>query len=376
MKKIKILHISIALPPAGKGGEEKCILKILERFQEEYDLDVLLNEGNSKEGNFNLHKFQWKSGIRNNIKFFKKLKSLMINSNFIHFHFPDIFIPKVLLTPYFLWINRYLEKKYIIHIHVIPRILNNFWILFKIPFEFMNKKLFQKAEYLLSPTKQTKLILISKYKISEEKVKFLPYGVSNVYFQTKQKKIDNNKQKKIIYLGRLFKTKRVDFLIHAFKNLPNEFNLHIYGDGEERQNLENLAKNNNRIFFYGYIENEKKLSRAFENANLMVLPSLSEEMPLSIMESLAAGVPVLATSLPTIKSAYKNLIEYINEKDSIDILSKKIFEISNQDNYIIIENGRKFAKEYSWSKNFAKLKEIYNKMSEDLDFITIKGEFS
>jgi len=376
MNRIRILHICIALPPAGKGGEEKCILKVLERFQEDYQIDVLLNEGDSKEGNYRLHKFQWKFGIRNNIIFFKKLKSLMKNSNFIHFHFPDVFIPKILLTPYFLWINRYLKKKYIIHIHLIPRIINNFGKLFKIPYEFMNKKLFQKAEYLLSPTKQTKSRLILRYKIPEEKVKSLPYGVSKVYFQINQEKAENNKQKKIIYIGRLFKTKRVDFVIRAFKNLPNEFNLHIYGDGEERKKLENLANKNDRIFFYGYIENEEKLSSAFENANLLVLPSLSEEMPLSIMESLAAGVPVLATSLPTIKSAYKNNIEYIDENDSIDVLSRKIFEISNRDNRNFIENGRKFANEYSWSKNLAKLKEIYNKISEDLDLYQLKGGFA
>ncbi len=104
------------------------------------------------------------------------------------------------------------------------------------------------------------------------------------------------------------------------------------------------------------------LSVTFENANLMILPSLSEEMPLSIMESLAAGVPVLATSLPTIKSAYKNKINYIDEEDSIEILTREILKISKRDNRINIENGRKFAKNYSWSKNFKTIKEIYTKM--------------
>lgn len=362
MNKVKILHISIALPPAGKGGEEKCVLKILERFQEEYDFDVLLNKGDSKQGNYRLHKFEWKFGIKNNILFFKKLEILMRNSDFIHFHFPDVFLPKVLLTPFFIYLNIFLKKNYIIHIHSMPRILNKLKKLFRIPYEFMNMKLFQKAEYLFSPTEQTRLDLILKYKIPKEKIIALPYGVSNIFFQINQNSNFIKKDKKILYIGRLFKTKRVDFIIQAFKKLPNNYYLHIYGDGEERKRLEKLANNIDRIIFYGYIEDENVLSVAFENANLMILPSLSEEMPLSIMESLAAGVPVLATSLPTIKSAYKNKINYIDEGDSIEILTREILKISKRDNRINIENGRKFAKNYSWSKNFKTIKEIYTKM--------------
>jgi glycosyltransferase involved in cell wall biosynthesis len=152
-------------------------------------------------------------------------------------------------------------------------------------------------------------------------------------------------------------------LIHAFFRISDQYELHIYGDGEERGNLEKLADNNMRIRFFGFIEKEEELAGAFQDAALMVLPSLNEEMPLSIMESLAAGVPVLATSLPSVVSRYQNNIEYINEDDSIDVLAKRITEIVGRENIGVLERGRQFAQGFSWDRHFQKLQEIYSKLS-------------
>jgi glycosyltransferase involved in cell wall biosynthesis len=73
----------------------------------------------------------------------------------------------------------------------------------------------------------------------------------------------------------------------------------IAGSGPERQALEKLAielELMEAVSFTGRVENEN-MAKLYYSAHLMVNPSLADNMPISILEALASGVPVVSTNV-------------------------------------------------------------------------------
>lgn len=104
----------------------------------------------------------------------------------------------------------------------------------------------------------------------------------------------------IVFLGRLDPIKRVDDLLSAIAKLSSaSIHLHICGDGPMRWQLRQLttALNlNARVTFHGFVPT----GQALAEADLLVLPSAAEGFPLVLLEAMASGVPIVATSAPGI----------------------------------------------------------------------------
>ena len=115
----------------------------------------------------------------------------------------------------------------------------------------------------------------------------------------------SQKEYKIGSLGRLSHEKNFSMLIDAFSqvtmNIP-QARLVIYGEGPERNNLEDqIAKLNlkDKVFLPGY---QKQISAFFNDIDLFINCSLTEGMPISILESMKHGCPIVATDIPANKT--------------------------------------------------------------------------
>ena len=94
------------------------------------------------------------------------------------------------------------------------------------------------------------------------------------------------------------KNKGLDFLLDAL-NILKQQNLHlaVIGDGEEKEKIENRVENENlkeSVTTCGFVSHAAKYIKAFD---IFVLPSLKEGLPYTILESMNAGVPVVASSV-------------------------------------------------------------------------------
>ena len=106
------------------------------------------------------------------------------------------------------------------------------------------------------------------------------------------------REKKIVSVGRLEKQKNFELLIKAFALLPAEFDeytLHIFGEGNERENLTRLIQNlklESKVFLEG---NVKNVAERIYKATLFVLASDYEGMPNALMEAMSCGLPCIST---------------------------------------------------------------------------------
>ena len=101
-------------------------------------------------------------------------------------------------------------------------------------------------------------------------------------------------------LSELHPVKGLDILLEAWEHFTvknPEAKLVMLGEGEWRENLEELAKVlaiSDSVEMKGYVENARAYLKAFD---LFCLPSRSEAMPYAVLEAGFAGVPVVATNV-------------------------------------------------------------------------------
>ena len=97
----------------------------------------------------------------------------------------------------------------------------------------------------------------------------------------------------------LHKIKGLDVLLTAWSKFikKHQAKLVIVGEGEERQNLQNMAKNlgiSDLVIFKGFVDNARTLLSGFD---IFCMPSRSEGLPYALLESGSAGLPVIASAV-------------------------------------------------------------------------------
>jgi len=118
---------------------------------------------------------------------------------------------------------------------------------------------------------------------------------------------------RMLAVGRLHTVKDHSFLMRACARLSDcglDFECHIAGEGPERQRLELLIREDNledRVKLLGHV-NRERIDSLYGCADVVVLTSRSEGIPLVLMEAMAQGKIVLApaiTGIPEIVIAGK-----------------------------------------------------------------------
>lgn len=132
------------------------------------------------------------------------------------------------------------------------------------------------------------------------KVIHVPVNSQEIRIQS-QEKIDwhehGNSLPCVGTISRLSFEKGVNYLIEAFSDLVKRMDarLIIVGDGKERRNLEEMARNlsiDDKVTFLGLTENPYKY---LSKMDIFVLASLWEGFPTAVVESMVCKVPVIVT---------------------------------------------------------------------------------
>jgi glycosyltransferase involved in cell wall biosynthesis len=151
----------------------------------------------------------------------------------------------------------------------------------------------------------------------EGNVEVVPNGVDLAPFQEQVGPIRRaelgfrEEQVILTYMGRLGPEKNLSFLLRAFKGVALAYEnagLLIVGDGPERENLLEQARLlgiTERVHFTGMIA-YSQLPRYLAAADAFVTASVTEVHPLSVIESMATGLPVLGIRSPGVGDIVEN----------------------------------------------------------------------
>ncbi|ABN56626.1 MULTISPECIES: glycosyltransferase family 4 protein [Methanoculleus] len=173
--------------------------------------------------------------------------------------------------------------------------------------------------------------------------------------------------KRVLFVGRLHPVKGVRHLLQAMsivhQDLP-EAKLILVGDGDEREHLETLTDSlgiRECVEFVGKVPHER-VQDYMNQVEAFVLPSLSEGFPVTILEAMACGLPVVATRVGGIPDIIEDgtngyLVDAMNQERMAEALLKVLRnEPLRKD---ISNNNREKAEKYRWEAVAAELEEIY-----------------
>jgi glycosyltransferase involved in cell wall biosynthesis len=117
---------------------------------------------------------------------------------------------------------------------------------------------------------------------------------------------------RLLFLGRLVKLKGIDVLLEALASKTcrdKNWELTIAGDGEMeiyRAQVEALGLAS-RVRFTGWLDHTGCL-RELLAADVLVQPSLFEGLPMSILEAMAGGLPIVATPVGSVSDAIQDQV--------------------------------------------------------------------
>lgn len=166
----------------------------------------------------------------------------------------------------------------------------------------------------------------------------------------------------VLFLGRIGVRKGAFDLIEAIKNVENLQDIKFYfcGDGDIEK-MEELVKNynlENRVVVKKWIAGEEKeniLNRAIIN----VLPSYNEGLPMTILETMARGIPNISTNIASIPEVIDEKNGILIEPGDIESLKEKMVYLLNNQAAIKEMSDNSYQKVKCKFSTESKIKELF-----------------
>lgn len=163
-----------------------------------------------------------------------------------------------------------------------------------------------------------------------------PYDINKIE-SIYDEEIDNFKFQEnkiyILYVGRFASFKKPEYIINSLKNLNNNIELILLGDGPKKEDLITLSKDlelKDRIHFLGRVSNPYKFMK---KANIFILSSDDGEgFPNVLAEAMICKVPVISTDC---KSGPR---EILSPNSNINIQLKDTMEVTDKGILVPIAN--------------------------------------
>ncbi|MFQ6080473.1 MAG: glycosyltransferase family 4 protein [Candidatus Bathyarchaeia archaeon] len=234
----------------------------------------------------------------------------------------------------------------------------------KIAYTNIEVRICRRADRIIAVSKTIKNELISRWNISDKKVAVIPSGVNIDSFKPE------NKSNYCLFVGQLTRRKGVECLIHSMHRLSMDLQCIIVGEGPERTSLTELVNKlniSNKIVFTSAVP-FNRLKHLYAHASFFVLPSISEGLPLTILEAMASGCPVIASRISgvidVVKDGYNG---FLVEPRDVETLSNRI-EILAGDHKLREIMGRRareaVEKWHSWDSIAERVTAIYKEAME------------
>ena len=141
------------------------------------------------------------------------------------------------------------------------------------------------------------------------------YNFSAMQFTCEElyEKFNRQVKMKFLFVGSIDKRKGLFDVLETLKNNPKEFELVVcgqFGTDEDKTRFTEYQKMyNKKLKFLGYVSGEEK-RKAFLDADVLLLPSHGEGLPIVIVEAMSAGCAVLASNVGAIP-------EIVGEKNGV-----------------------------------------------------------
>lgn len=232
----------------------------------------------------------------------------------------------------------------------------------------IEKKGFMAADYICAVSQFTKDMVVQHYGISQDKIIVVHNGVEfseGLYHDFEPHKLKKY-HKIVLYLGRITIQKGPDWFLKAAKLVHDrdpDVKFVFAGSGDmELRIIEEAAELGiaQDIIFTGFLRG-KDIERAYQMADLYVMPSISEPFGITPLESMKNGTPVLISRQSGVSEVIRNAIK-VDFWDTHK-MAEKILEVLNDKEMHnkLKEQGIEEVKQVRWDDAARKCIEVYSR---------------
>lgn len=240
------------------------------------------------------------------------------------------------------------------------------------------KKLYNSADYLISPTSYTKELIKSKYLTKEKEIRVISNGVNIEKFSKredlKKKFLDEYKIDKplIITAGLPFERKGIKDFIKIVEKCKN-YQFMWFGSSSikpmlplEIQKIINNPPSN--LIFPGYVEKEMLIG-AFSAAQAFLFMTYEENEGIVVLESLSAKLPLIIRDIPVYNDWLEDGKNCFKAKSNDEFYELIVKLVENKIENIteVIENGYRVAMERNLEDIGRKYKDYYEYILKNVD---------
>ncbi|MFC1865766.1 glycosyltransferase family 4 protein [Chloroflexota bacterium] len=265
------------------------------------------------------------------------------------------------------FVKRFLHLPYVIY----PQ-GTEFYLASRLYRRFIIRPAFNNATARIALTQE----MASKMnRLCPKEVNIIPNGVDRAKFEACSKNDARRRlgitegERIILCVANLWEVKGHEYLIKAMVEVVHghpEACMFIAGDGPLRDKIQDMVQVEGlgeKVVFSGFVPHDK-IPEYMAAADIFVLPSLSEGMPLVLLEAMAAGLPIVATKVGGVPEIIKDgengfLVEPSN---SSELAKKIIFLLQNDDiRRLFSDNNTRNVKDYNWERVATTLEKVYIK---------------
>jgi len=392
--KMKVLFLTREYPPHSIGGISKHIFWLVKNLKKMGVKCKVLSFGDPKSSTREVFFINpessvsvYKNSLKHNLRIISDIKKInKIADNIVSKEGFDIIHVE---DPYFGPFLKFRNIVTTVHdtsIGEIQSMINNirtildikYFIYFASLGQILEYLTFRKTKKIITVSGHIKKRLIKYYGIKNKKIKVIPNGVfipDTVSKDVSKKEIGLDADSVLIFsASRLIPRKRLDVLIKAVRILSDNgiknFYVTICGDGPQKMFLLDLIESynlGNKITLTGWIP-EELLLKYYEAADIFVMPSEYEGMPIGLLEALSYDVVPICSDIPELRQIITDELNgFLFEKGNFKELALKIQRLilDKKMRNFISNNGRLFIKKFDWKNIALYTKSIYEKILEE-----------
>ena len=195
----------------------------------------------------------------------------------------------------------------------------------------------QRADKIIAISQQTKKDIIDFFYIPEEKIEVVYQGCNAIFHHPMPENTKQSVQEKynvpndyLLSVGSIEERKNLLTILKVLKELPNQ-KLVVIGNGKayKIKCLRFISKHNlsNRVLFLSDL-NLDEMAAIYQNAQMLIYPSIFEGFGIPILEALFSKTPVITSKDGCFTEAGGSFSKYINPL-SVEQMKETILEILN-----------------------------------------------
>lgn len=174
--------------------------------------------------------------------------------------------------------------------------------------EFIKENI-KKLDKVFAPSLEHKNKIVELFDVDENKIEVIGIGYnSDIFYRDDNIVKSDDKETKLLYVGKVAKKKGVMSLVKAFKMIDKKnISLGIVGGAGDKDEYDEILKesatSSNKINFLPPMK-QTELAKEYNSHDIFILPSFSEGVPMVPIEALACGCKVVISDLPGVKTFY------------------------------------------------------------------------